>query len=176
MTDFLSLPSYAKDGSLHVVVESPRGSQVKVKYEPELGAFTLSRPLVLGLRYPYDWGFVPGTRADDGDPLDAMLLFDLPTYPGLVVPCRPIGVLELTQKRKQGGGRERNDRLMVVPIRARPGEALHSVDALRKEEKEELEAFFLHAVLFEDKGARVLGWKGPKHAAQLIRRARENFG
>jgi inorganic pyrophosphatase len=131
MTDFLSLPSYAKDGSLHVVVESPRGSQVKVKYEPELGAFTLSRPLVLGLRYPYDWGFVPGTRADDGDPLDAMLLFDLPTYPGLVIPCRPIGVLE---------------------------------------------AFFLHAVLFEDKRARVLGWKGPQHAARLIRRARENFG
>ena len=176
MTDFLSLPSHAKDGSVHVVVESPRGSQVKLKYEPALGAFTLSRPLVLGLRYPYDWGFVPGTRADDGDPLDAMVLFDLPTYPGLVIPCRPIGVLELTQKRKQGGGRERNDRIIAVPARARRGEALHTVDALRKEEKEELEAFFLHAVLFEDKKVRVLGWKGPKHAAQLIRRAGEAFG
>src|SRR4051794_32583753 len=88
--DLISLPTYDRDGALLVVVESPQGSPLKLKYDSELAAFTISRPLVLGLRYPFDWGFIPSTRMADGDPLDAMVLGDTPCFPGVVLRCRPI--------------------------------------------------------------------------------------
>ncbi|HEY5677557.1 MAG TPA: inorganic diphosphatase, partial [Myxococcales bacterium] len=92
------LPPRDGDGAVRVVVEAPRGCGVKLKYDPRLGAFEYGRVLPLGLTYPYDWGFVPGTRADDGDPLDALVLGDVPSYPGVVIPSRPIGVVQVDQK------------------------------------------------------------------------------
>jgi inorganic pyrophosphatase len=62
-----------------------------------------------GLTYPYDWGFIPSTKAEDGDPLDVPILHDPQTYPGVVLRCRPIGILEVEQKKK--GETERNDRI-----------------------------------------------------------------
>ena len=100
------------------MVECPQGSRVKLKYSPDLNAFVVSRPLVLGITYPYDWGFVPSTRASDGDPVDAMVVFDAPTYPGVVISCRPVAVLAIEQNAKTGG-RERNDRILVVPVAAK---------------------------------------------------------
>jgi len=67
------------------MVESPRGSSVKFKYDPDDDVMVLSRPLPAGLAYPYDWGFVPSTRAADGDPLDAVIVWDGTSYPGVVV-------------------------------------------------------------------------------------------
>jgi Inorganic pyrophosphatase len=86
-----------------VVVESPRGSSVKLKYDRELGVMTLSRPLPTGLVYPHDWEFVPGTSASDGDPVDALIVSDGGTASGVVVTCRPLGVLEVDQKKRNGG-------------------------------------------------------------------------
>src|SRR5438105_14829717 len=117
VTDIFTLPARSKTGAFHVVVESPRGSRVKIKYDPNLGAFTFSRPLVKGLSYPYDWGFIPGTAAPDGDPLDAMVFSDAPTFPGVVIECRALGVIRLKQNRKTAKGRERNARLIAIPIK-----------------------------------------------------------
>lgn len=157
-----------EEGAIHIVVESPRGSTVKLKYEPKLGAFTVSRPLVHGLRYPFDWGFIPSTEGPDGDPLDAMVYWDVATWPGVVLPCRILGVLQVDQKKKKGKGRERNDRLLVVPVSAVRAEHLRSYQDLSKREREELEHFFLTAVAFANKDARILGWKGPQEAERLL--------
>jgi Inorganic pyrophosphatase len=95
---------------------TPRGSRAKLEFDPKLGAFTLAKPLLVGLTYPYDWGFIPSTKAEDGDPLDVLIIHDVATYPGLVLKCKPIGVLEIVQSSK--GKQERNDRVFVVPDRS----------------------------------------------------------
>jgi inorganic pyrophosphatase len=96
------------DGVLRVVVEAPKGSTVKLTYDPELRTFCVSRGFPMGTAYPYDWGFIPSTKAEDGDPLDVLVIHDAGTYPGLALRCRPIGVLEVLQN--SNGKKERNDR------------------------------------------------------------------
>src|SRR5687768_6032391 len=108
------LPPTAGEGVFHIVVESPRGSSVKLKYDVELEAFKLSRPLPVGLFYPFDWGFIPGTKGPDGDPIDGAILADYSTPTGTVVPCHLIGVLEIEQNDGKGS-RQRNDRVIGVP-------------------------------------------------------------
>jgi inorganic pyrophosphatase len=171
----LSHPASPTDGILNVVVESPAGATTKIKWDPELESFALSRPLPLGMAYPHDWGFVPGTRAGDGDPLDALVLSEGTTYPGLVIPCRPIGVVRLEQNRKQGGGRERNDRIIAVPTSALR-HPLRSAAELAPRVREELERFFLNVVFFEDKAPVLLGWGDPGEAWQLVRESQVATG
>jgi inorganic pyrophosphatase len=163
--DLLTIPARDESGAVHIVVECPQGSRVKLKYAPDLQAFVVSRPLVLGVTYPYDWGFVPGTRASDGDPVDAMVLFDAPTYPGVLIACRPIAVLEIEQN-AQKGGRERNDRILAVPAAAK-----RATDPLSSRMRDELAAFFVAATQLEGKDIRVLGWGDASAADALIDRA-----
>ena len=169
-----ALPPRNQEGRLHVVVESPRGSQVKLKFEPKLGAFTLSRALPLGVNYPYDWGFIPGTHAPDGDPLDAMVLLDVPTYPGVVLVCEPIGVLEVEQ-RAEHGGVERNDRILAMPVGA-PRLDTRDARELPARTREEIELFFQTVVALECKDLKLLGWGGPSAADKLIEQALKNKG
>ena len=166
--DLLSLPTRSKNGSIHVVVESPRGSRVKIKYEPELRAFKFSRPLVAGLFYPYDWGFIPGTVGPDGDPLDAMVFSDVATFPGVVIECRPLGVLRLEQNRKRAKGRERNDRLIVIPTKMPRFDSFKSPKDLPVRWRQELEDFFLATTRFEKKDPKFLGWAGPREGERMV--------
>src|ERR1700761_9580870 len=98
MPDLFHLPVRDKDGNVHVVIETPQGARVKQAYDPMLDAIVWKKRLPVGVQYPYDWGFIPGTRADDGDPLDAMVLSDSPSWPGVVIPSIPIGVVRLLQR------------------------------------------------------------------------------
>lgn len=167
---FSSLSAFGPDGSVRVVIESPRGSTVKLKYDVELHAFTLSRPLIDGLSYPFDWGFVPSTRASDGDPVDAMILWDRATFPGVVVACRLIGLLAVEQNSKQRPGtRERNDRLVAVPLNAPKYNALTEVRDVESRVREELEAFFAASVAFEGKDLKILQWAGASAAYDLVK-------
>ena len=68
MTNYLKLPTWADSGHVHAVVETPRGSRAKLEFDPKLGAFTLAKPLLAGLTYPYDWGFIPSTKAETATP------------------------------------------------------------------------------------------------------------
>jgi inorganic pyrophosphatase len=116
MMDLARIPARAgPDGAVHVVVESPRGSALKRKYDLELRAFAVSRPLPLGLSYPYDCGFKPGTKAPDGDPLDALIAWEISSYPRVAIARRIVGALKVEHDRSGGGGRVRNDRVIWVP-------------------------------------------------------------
>jgi inorganic pyrophosphatase len=175
MKSLSGLPARSRDGIL-VVVETPAGSRSKLKYLPELGQVALSRPLPLGLHYPFDWGFVPSTRAPDGDPLDAMVYGTGTGQAGTVVVCRPLGVLLLEQNRKSGPGRERNDRLLVLPLRAAHGQRPGDVFDLPEQMRTELEDFFLWSTKSEKKDIRLLGWGGVDEAERLLAEAERLAG
>ena len=162
------LPARRRDGSVNIVVESPRGSSSKFKYEPTGDVFTLSRPLPAGLVYPHDWGFIPSTRGSDGDPLDAMVFWAGSSFPGIVLPCRLLGVLRVEQNRKMLPGRERNDRMLAIPVGAFALETLRSIGDLPPRVCEELERFFENAVAFEHKDLRLLGWGEAADAEALL--------
>src|SRR5437762_11890639 len=84
---------------VHAVVEIPKGSSNKYEFDHELGAFRLDRALFSPLFYPYDYGWIPGTLAEDGDPVDVLMLLTYPTFPGCVVPARPLGALEMRDEK-----------------------------------------------------------------------------
>jgi inorganic pyrophosphatase len=99
--------------SVLVIIETPKGSRTKLAYDPELEAFVVKKVLPQGLSFPFDFGFIPSTRGEDGDPLDILVLMDDPVASGSIVPSRLIGVIEAEQK-EQDGEVARNDRLIAV--------------------------------------------------------------
>ncbi len=173
----MALNTFVDESIVNVIVESPRGSRVKLKWDPDHGVMRLSRPLPSGLSFPYDWGFIVSTLAADGDPLDAFLLWDGSSYPGLLVPSRVTGLLKVEQKSRRSGARERNDRVVAVPIGAVVERTIRSVLELDQRDRLELEQFFRAAVAFEDKDLQILGWGGPDEALAVVREsARRSTG
>ena len=158
--------AWADKGRLHAVVETPRGSHVKLEFDPKLKAFTLAKPLLAGLTYPYDWGFIPSTKADDGDPLDVLIIHDAATYPGPVLKCKPIGVLQV--KQTSNGKTERNDRIFAVPDRAPFEGDLQDVRHMPARAIKELEKFFEATDALEAKTLTFKGWRGPATAVKTI--------
>src|SRR5271170_5457876 len=173
MPNLINLPPFTKDGDVYVVVEPPRGRRAKFDYDATLKTLTLSKSLLTGLTYPHDWGFVPSTKADDGDPLDIMVIHDATTFPGIVLTCRIIGVLQIEQKSK--GKVERNDRLFAVPRRSHSEQGLRDVRNLSKAIRLELAKFFIATDELEDKTLEIIGWKGPKIATKAIKDSAKNF-
>lgn len=173
MPDFLTLPTLASPKEIHVVVETPRFARAKFKYEPDLGVFVLSRALTLGLSYPFDWGFVPSTVAPDGDPIDALILHNVTTSPGMVLKCRPIGILDVAQTERRKT--IRNDRLMVVPSGSAAYDGTADLDSLPQSLRHQAEEFFSAAVAGTAKKLKFLGWRGPQAAWAAIRRTQKAF-
>jgi inorganic pyrophosphatase len=101
------------EGHVRVVLESPQGSRNKLKYEPKTDAFEVSASLPAGMAFPFDFGFFPGTKAPDGDPLDCLVIMDAPAYPGVIVTVTLLGVIEAEQS-EEGSKPFRNDRLIAV--------------------------------------------------------------
>jgi len=168
MSRSMNLKAFREDRSLNVIVESPRGATVKFKYDFELDRIVLSRPLPSGIVYPHDWGFVPQTQASDGDPVDAMIVWDGVSYPGVLVPSRPIGILNVEQTNLKTGARERNDRIAVLPLAAPRFDQIRTIFDLPARTREELEQFFLDATFFEKKNVQLLGWEGPDRAIAFV--------
>ena len=166
----MTIPARGPDGSLNVIVETPRGSTAKFKYDERDGVIRLSRPLPSGLCYPYDWGYVASTRAPDGDALDAMVLWDGTSYPGVVISARCVAVLRVEQKNLETGARERNDRVLTSPVKAHH----FDWDTLNTRLRTELEQFFAAAVAFEGKDVRLLGWGDAEEADALVRASEQS--
>src|SRR5205085_11580069 len=125
---------------------------------------------MLGLSYPYDWGVIPSTRGEDGDPIDVLILHDVATSPGLVLKCKIIGLLEVLQK--DGGKRAiRNDRLIAIPQDSHREKSDRDARDLPKQFREEIEKFFVATDELEDKKLKFLGWKGAKAGQRFIDRA-----
>jgi len=127
------------------------------------------------MTFPYDFGFVPSTKADDGDPVDVLVLMDEPGFPGCVLSCRPIGVIEGEQGNKKN--KERNDRIIAVEKDAHSWEDIKTIDQLGKQFARELEEFFVNYHKLSGKQHRVLGLKGPgKLVNWLTRKGDEGPG
>src|SRR5881392_3831889 len=95
----LELEPYDREsGALRIVIETPKGSRNKFNYDPDSDTFELAKVLPEGMNFPFDFGFVPSTRAADGDPLDVLVLMDEPTFPGCMLDCGLIGVMEAEQE------------------------------------------------------------------------------
>lgn len=155
-------------GRVQMVVETPRGSTIKFKYDEAMGSFTISRSLAAGIAYPFDWGFVPGTLSEDGDAVDALCLHSEPTYPGVVLPCRCLALVAVDQMSSRG--RVENPRLILAPA-WQGTQSLNVENSLGERAKAELERFFLNATLFTDKDARILGWHDAEAAESYLRKS-----
>lgn len=162
-------PIDEEDGLLQVIVETPKGSRNKFSYDPEQKIFMLKKVLPAGMVFPHDFGFLPQTRAEDGDPIDVLLLMDEPAFPGVVVRARLIGVIEGEQI--EGKKTNRNDRLLAV------AEANHLYADIEKQTDlpdkwiKELEEFFVNYHKLEGKEYKLLGCKDTAHAKRLIKQA-----
>jgi inorganic pyrophosphatase len=160
-------------GELNVVIETPKGSRNKYKYDAESGLFSLHKLMPTGTMFPFDFGFLPSTQGADGDPLDVLVLIDEPVSVGCLVAVRLIGVIEArqTENRKT----QRNDRLIGVAASSH----LHkNVLSLRDESPgllDEIERFFVFYNEMQDRKFKALGRHGPTRARRLIREGKANF-
>ncbi|MCA1554832.1 MAG: inorganic diphosphatase [Chloroflexi bacterium] len=141
-TPVLQLETYDEaSGDLNVVIETPKHSRIKFKYDEETGIFKASGFMPEGMSFPYDFGFVPSTRGEDGDPLDVLLLMDAPAFAGCLVTTRLIGVIEAEQ-REESGETVRNDRLIGIAAESRVHADVKSIDQLSSNMLDEIEHFF----------------------------------
>jgi inorganic pyrophosphatase len=157
-----------KNNVVNAVIETPGGSRNKFKYDEHLGCFTLSGILPEGMVFPHAFGFVPSTRAADGDPEDILLLMDEPSFAGCVVPSRLIGVMEAEQT-EQDGTRERNDRLIAVAAQSYEYSEIATLGDLDKHVLKQIEQFFINYNKEKGKKFRVLQMRGPKQAMKLLK-------
>lgn len=163
-------PDAGQHGIFQVIVETPKGNRNKFAFDDEQKVFVLRKVLPAGMTFPYDFGFIPQTRAEDGDPIDVLLLMDEPAFPGVAVRARLIGVLEGEQT--ENGKKVRNDRLLAVAEANHLYANFRTIDDLPRHSLRELEDFFINYARLEGKEFRLLSCKGPEDALRLVEKAR----
>jgi inorganic pyrophosphatase len=166
-------PFDPETGLLNVVIETPQNSSGKFKYDEEKGLFVLDKSLPLGMMFPFDFGFVPSTRGDDGDPVDVLVLMNEKTFPGTLLPARLIGVIEAEQT--NDGKTERNDRLLAVFACSTDYRDVHSLNDLPDRMLADVEHFFM--TYHKETGSKFkpVGRRGPRHAVKLIEDGEKRF-
>ncbi len=154
---------------VRMIVEIPKNSQNKYEYDGTLGVFRLDRPLYSPMHYPGDYGFIPGTLAEDGDPLDIIVLVEEPSFPGCLIEVRPIGLLNMIDEN------ELDQKVLGVPNRSPRFEEIHAVDQLAPHVRREFEHFFEIYKELEGKRTKLGGWGGPQQAREAIVKSRKAY-
>lgn len=161
-------------GDVVVIVETPKGSRSKFKYDPKYRALRLGSVLAEGLSFPHDFGFVPSTLGEDGDPLDVLLFLDHGVPAGCVVTARLFGVLEVRQRKGESEWK-RNDRFFAVATEAPSYRHIETFADLRPGLLDQIEAFFKHYVGFKGDTLEILDRQGPARAEQLLQQGASLF-
>jgi inorganic pyrophosphatase len=151
---------------INAIIETPQGSRNKYKYDEEMGQFKLSKVLPAGFEFPFSFGFVPQTLAEDGDPLDVLLLADEPVPVGCVVPARLIGVMEAEKVQKDE--KTRNDRLIAVASESNDHGDLRSFKKINPHLMREMEYFFVSYHRQRGNEFRILNCLGPGGARKVL--------
>jgi len=162
-------PFSVDKGLLRVVIETPKGSRNKFAFNDDERIFELKKVLPAGMTFPYDFGFVPSTKADDGDPVDVLVLMDEPAFAGCALSCRLIGVIQGEQGDKKKKKKIRNDRIVAIEQDAHSWADIKTIDDLGQEFCRELEEFFVNYHNLSGEQYKVLGIKGPGQALQLVK-------
>jgi inorganic pyrophosphatase len=160
-------PTEGQNGIVQAIVETPKGSHNKFAFDPQQKIFSLSRILPAGMVFPLDFGFLPQTKAPDGDPVDVLLIMDEPAYPGIAVRARLVGILEGEQT-ESDGTKVRNDRLLAVAEATQIYAGITDLDKIPRALLSQLEEFFVNYHRIQGREYRPLGWKDSAFAIQTI--------
>jgi inorganic pyrophosphatase len=161
--DLSRIPAQPEPGLINVLVEIPAGSKNKYEFDKDMQAFILDRVLFASVQYPYDYGFIPNTLADDGDPLDGMVMTDQPTFPGCVIAARPIGMLEMID------GGDRDEKILCVPAEDPRYAGVKTLADVAPHRLDEVAEFFRTYKNLEKKVTEILGWKDADQVAALVK-------
>ncbi len=154
---------------VRMIVEIPKNSSNKYEYDVALGVFRLDRALYSPMHYPGDYGFIPGTIAEDGDPLDVLALVDDPSFPGVMIAVRPVGMLAMMDQN------EPDSKVLAVPNRNPRFDQIRTIDDVFRHNLREIEHFFEIYKELEGKRTEMRGWRGRSEACDLIRISRERY-
>ncbi|MGH9354597.1 MAG: inorganic diphosphatase [Terriglobia bacterium] len=152
-----------------MIVEIPKNSTNKYEYDTHLGVFRLDRTLYSPMHYPGDYGFIPGTMAHDGDPMDVLILADEPTFTGCMMEVRPVGVLDMVDEKGH------DEKIVAFPERNPRYDQIHTIDQVFPHVRLEIEHFFNIYKELEGKKTQTKGWRAPAEARQRIQDARQLY-
>src|SRR5687767_9344511 len=157
------------DQPLHCLVEIPKGSRNKYEWDEDVGAITFDRFLFSSVVYPLDYGMIPRTLAEDGDPLDAMVAVSEPTFPGCVIPVKPIALFKM----KDDKGID--DKIICVPLQDPNWNECERLEDLPSQLRDEISHFFAVYKTLEDKTVEVDGWYPREDAIEVIEQSRRRW-
>lgn len=155
---------------VNVIIETPKGSQNKYSYNPDYKVYTLRKALPMGTVFPFDFGFIPSTKGQDGDPLDMLVIMDQPAYPGCHVETRILGVLTAMQT-EEDGKKIRNDRFVGVAECSVQYHSIKKIKELNNSMVEEIENFFIDYNKHQGKKFKPIKWEDAKTALEMIARS-----
>jgi len=150
-----------------VVIEIPKGSRNKIEYREDTGTFELDRVLYSAQFYPTDYGFIPQTRDEDGDALDAMVLTTIPLFTGCTLEARAIGLMEMVD------GGEVDDKILFVPTGDPRFASIKTIDDVDPHTLKEIANFFQTYKLLQNKEVKIEGWHGLDKATEVIKKCYE---